>query len=242
MTDHPVERALGAETFARLRARLRETNALIRERGIREYEGRRLVTGYSSREFYDWDLYFENLYLAAFGVAEFCRSNLEAFLARQLVTGFTARTLLKIRPYQQFKPFLAQIALLYCRQTGEWSWPDGALWERLVRYLDYWFWYCDFDKNGLAVWDSATTPAWTTRSAAPELTANSAWKEWISTAIYCAYWRRWRFWRNGAATLRRRRTIAPMPGGCARRPGGFSGMTEPDFSSTATNAAANASG
>lgn len=155
MTDHPVERALGAETFARLRARLRETNALIRERGIREYEGRRLVTGYSSREFYDWDLYFENLYLAAFGVAEFCRSNLEAFLARQLVNGFTARTLLKIRPYQQFKPFLAQIALLYCRQTGEWSWPDGALWERLVRYLDYWFWYCDFDKNGLAVWDSA---------------------------------------------------------------------------------------
>ena len=102
MTDHPVERALGAETFARLRARLRETNALIRERGIREYEGRRLVTGYSSREFYDWDLYFENLYLAAFGVAEFCRSNLEAFLARQLVNGFTARTLLKIRPYQQF--------------------------------------------------------------------------------------------------------------------------------------------
>ena len=40
MTDHPVERALGAETFARLRNRLKEANALIRERGIREYEGR----------------------------------------------------------------------------------------------------------------------------------------------------------------------------------------------------------
>ena len=53
MTDHPVERALGAETFARLRARLRETNALIRERGIREYEGRRLVTGVG-----EWALLF----------------------------------------------------------------------------------------------------------------------------------------------------------------------------------------
>ena len=155
MTTHPLMEFSRTEPFEQLRIRLRETNRLIREHGIREFEGRRLVTGYSSREFYDWDLYFENLYLTAFGVVEFCRSNPEAFLARQQPDGFTPRTLLKTRPFQQFKPFLAQIILLYRRLTNTRDWPDTALWERLVRYLDYYFLHCDSDGNGLAVWDSA---------------------------------------------------------------------------------------
>ena len=66
-----------------------------------------------------------------------------------------ARTLIHPRWRRHFKPFLAQIALLGCRQTGDTRWLQGKYYERLKKYLDYWFWFCDFDRNGLSVWDSA---------------------------------------------------------------------------------------
>ncbi len=146
---------IGSDTFEALRERLRHANAHIAERGLIDYAGRRLLTGYSNGEFYDWDLYFENLYLSYYGISKFCRTNIEVFLDRQLENGFTSRTLIEPRHHQHFKPFLAQLVLLDLRQTGDTSWFDGPLFERLVRYLDYWMWYCDLDKNGLCVWDSA---------------------------------------------------------------------------------------
>ncbi|MDD3108740.1 MAG: trehalase family glycosidase [Alistipes sp.] len=70
-----------------------------------------------------------------------------------------------------FKPFLAQIAELGSRQTGDYTWLEeradrgqrqiGAAfsqisyYEQLILAVDYWFRHCDFDQNGLAVWNSS---------------------------------------------------------------------------------------
>jgi len=151
-----VRERVGEQTWQRLLRRLAEVNRDIRTRGIRAYNYRAdLVTGYSYDEFYDWDLYFENLYLSHFGVSRYCRSNVEAFLDKQLACGFVGRSLINPRWRQHFKPFLAQIALLGSRQTGRFDWLGEIYYERLRKYFDYWFWHQDFDKNGLCVWDSA---------------------------------------------------------------------------------------
>jgi hypothetical protein len=156
---------LGEETWDRWLLRIAEVNRDIRVKGIRTFDTGQganlsfgmseLVTGYSYNEYYDWDLYFENLYLSHFGVARYCRTNLEVFLDRQLENGFVARTLVNPRWRQHFKPFLSQIALLGCRQTGSANWLKGKYYDRLGKALDYWFWYSDYDHNGLCSWDSA---------------------------------------------------------------------------------------
>ena len=161
---HNFQNKIGPDAWTRLLARLGEVNGHIREAGLRPLQtlhtnlsgvGAELLTGYSYGEFYDWDLYFENIYLSYYGIYRYCRNNLEEFLNRQLECGFVARTLLEPRLRQHFKPFLAQIAVLGCRQTGNYNWLKWKYYERLKKYLDYWFWYCDFDRNGLPVWDSA---------------------------------------------------------------------------------------
>lgn len=146
---------IGTSKWCRLRDRVTKVNHDIITRGIIPWERTTLLTGYSYGEFYDWDLYFENLYLSHFGESRYCRNNVEAFLDQQLACGFVARTLVNPRLRQHFKPFLCQIALLGCRQTGDYRWLSGRYWERLKKHLGYWLWYSDFDRNGLPVWDSA---------------------------------------------------------------------------------------
>ena len=151
-----VRKEVGEPDRKRLVRRVREVNHHIATRGIRSYRGHAdLIMGYSYGEFYDWDLYFENIYMSYFGVSRSCRANLEAFLDRQLACGFVSRSLIHPRDRQHFKPFLAQIALLGARQDGRFDWLSGRYYIRLKKYLDYWQWYCDFDRNGLSVWDSA---------------------------------------------------------------------------------------
>jgi putative isomerase len=155
---------IGESAWHRLLTRLAEVNRHIRSRGIVSMQdiagnlagvGADLLTGYSYGEFYDWDLYFENIYMSYYGISRYCRTNLEEFLNRQLACGFVARTLVNPRWRQHFKPFLAQTALLGCQQTGDYRWLKDKVYHRLQHYLDYWFWYSDFDHNGLSVWDSA---------------------------------------------------------------------------------------
>lgn len=162
--------------------RLKTVNSDIKQKGIMNFpqENALLLTGYSYGEFYDWDLYFENIYMSYYGISDYCFTNLKAFLKREHLNGFVSRTLKEPRPYQQFKPFLAQIALLGSKQKNDFIWlselTDGAknkgpepggimneinyvngrsYYQRLKEYLNYWFWYQDFDKNGLPVWNSA---------------------------------------------------------------------------------------
>ena len=127
----------------------------MRERGVFYIDRKDCITGYGSVEFYDWDLYFETLFLSYFGVTQFSRNNVELFLDRQHPSGFVSRTVREQRERQPFKPFLAQTALLTSRQRRDFRWLDGKYYGKLKKYLDYWFWHCDADKNGLCFWDGS---------------------------------------------------------------------------------------
>lgn len=147
----------GVKDALLLEKRMNELLEDIRTRGVRIFKDKEVVTGYSYDELYDWDLYFETVFLSYFGKYEFCRNGVEMFLDQQEPSGFVARTmgLVHPKPRQHFKPFLAQIALLGSRQSGDYRWLEGKYYERLKKYVDYWQWFCDFDGNGLSVWDSA---------------------------------------------------------------------------------------
>lgn len=115
------------------------------------------VTGYSYKEFYDWDLYFECLALSYFGVSEFARNGIDIFLAKQRPDGYVPRTqeFVWVREGQQFKPFLCQLALLYLRQSDDSDWV-GSVFDKLTRNFEYWFSdEYDASKSGLPVWNSA---------------------------------------------------------------------------------------
>jgi hypothetical protein len=144
---------------AALKTRLAEVNHDIHAKGLHPYPGSKddLLTGYAYGEYYDWDLYFENVYLSYYGVSKYCFSNLKIFLSKQEPDGFISRTLgiVNKRPTQMFKPFLAQLAVLGSQQNGNnYEWLRGQDYQHLQRYLTRWFAY-DKDGNGLPVWNSS---------------------------------------------------------------------------------------
>lgn len=147
----------GAERALLIR-RLAAVNQDIRTHGLRRIPGVAggpFLTGYPYNEFYDWDLYFENLYLSYYGVWPYCFTNLKEFLNRQDPDGYVNRSLIKRRDRQQFKPFLAQLVVLGGRQQPDaYEQMRGNYYGRLQRYLDKWFSY-DGDGNGLPTWNSA---------------------------------------------------------------------------------------
>jgi hypothetical protein len=148
---------IGASSWTELNHRLRAVNFDIQTHGLRQIPGVEgtFLTGYPYNEFYDWDLYFENLYLSYYGVWPYCFTNLKEFLNREQPDGYVNRSLIKQRDRQQFKPFLAQLAVLGCKQNHEdYEWLRGNYYDRLVKYIDKWFSY-DSDHNGLPVWNSA---------------------------------------------------------------------------------------
>ena len=148
---------VGAAAYNQVQNRMRIVNLDVIEHGLRHIpnvEGT-FLTGYPYNEFYDWDLYFENLYLSYFGVAPYCFTNLKEFLNRQQPDGYISRSLIKQRDRQHFKPFLAQLAVLCSRQTNNnFEWLRGNYYDRLAKYMVKWFSY-DGDHNGLPVWNSA---------------------------------------------------------------------------------------
>ena len=149
--------SIGPAQWAELQTRLKKTNADIKARGLRDFRGspEKMLTGYPYNEFYDWDLYFENMYLSYYGVWPYCFSNLKMFLDRQQPDGYINRSLTKQRDRQHFKPFLAQLVVLGCKQNNnDYKWVEGNYYERLKKYLDKWMSY-DSDNNGLPVWNSA---------------------------------------------------------------------------------------
>ena len=148
---------IGAGSWTELEHRLRAVNSDIQAHGLRHIPGVEgtFLTGYPYNEFYDWDLYFENLYLSYYGVWPYCFTNLKEFLNREQPDGYVNRSLIAQRDRQQFKPFLAQLAVLGCKQNhDDYEWLRGNYYDRLVKYIDKWFSY-DSDHNGLPVWNSA---------------------------------------------------------------------------------------
>jgi putative isomerase len=149
--------AIGEKNYQNLCIRMGLVNADVRDHGLRTVSGikGKLLTGYPYNEFYDWDLYFENLCLSYFGVWEYCFTNLKEFLNRQQPDGYISRSLIRQRDRQHFKPFLAQLVVLGCKQNkNDYEWLRGNYYERLAKYLVKWFSY-DSDGNGLPVWNSA---------------------------------------------------------------------------------------
>jgi len=152
---HTVPDFLGRDMTAAVEDKIQEILDNIKTKGIVYVNRRECVTGYAIHELYDWDLYFETLFLSHFGVAVYCRNNVETFLDTQLENGFISRSVVKVRAGQHFKPFLAQTALLGARQLQDFRWLAGErYYPRLKKYLEYWF-RCDGDRNGLCVWDGS---------------------------------------------------------------------------------------
>jgi hypothetical protein len=168
-----VRARVGDKAFAEWLLRLPKTNSDIKHKGLKTIRGvpdagGTFLTGYPYKEFYDWDLYFENLYLAYYGVFPYCYTNLGEFLARQHADGYVNRSLNKQRDRQHFKPFMAQLVVLGARQNKDnYDWvttsptgpnvtvpENGSYYNRLKKYIDKWFTY-DGDNNGLPTWNSA---------------------------------------------------------------------------------------
>lgn len=148
---------IGAAAWVELHRRLATLNEDLVSQGLRHIRGVQgtLLTGYPYNEFYDWDLYFENLYLSYYGVWPLCFTNLKEFLDREQPDGYVNRSLIKQRDRQQFKPFLAQLVVLGAKQNhDDYEWLRGNYYGRLTKYVDKWFSY-DSDHNGLPVWNSA---------------------------------------------------------------------------------------
>jgi putative isomerase len=148
---------VGPAAWAELYRKLRTANSDLADSGMRHIRGvnATLLTGYPYNEFYDWDLYFENMYLSYYGVWPLCYTNLKEFLDRQQPDGYISRSLIKQRDKQHFKPFMAQLVVLGARQDKDnYEWLRGNYYGRLKKYVDKWFSY-DADKNGLPVWNSA---------------------------------------------------------------------------------------
>lgn len=148
---------IGQDKSELLKIRIEEVLNDIRNRGIISFRGRDCLTGYSYGEVYDWDMYFENIFLSYFSSCKYSRNGVESFLETQLSNGFISRTAGYVHknPRQHFKPFLAQMTWLYIRDCDNVRWLTYKYYLSLVKSIDYWFWYLDLDKNGLCVWNSA---------------------------------------------------------------------------------------
>jgi mannosylglycerate hydrolase MGH1-like protein len=150
---------IGKADYQQLENRLKALNSDIATKGLHDFPGAdgKLLTGYAYGEYYDWDVYFENVYLSYYGVSKYNFTNFKVFLDRQQPDGFVSRTLgiTYPRPTQMFKPFLAQIAVLGSKQNGDdYAWLRDRYYQRLQKYLERWFAY-DTDGNGLPVWNSS---------------------------------------------------------------------------------------
>jgi putative isomerase len=154
-----VRSVVGDQNYDKLVLRLKSLNRDIESKGIHEFPGAsgKMLTGYAYGEYYDWDLYFENIYLSYYGESKYNFTNLKIFLDREQPDGFISRTvgITYPRPRQMFKPFLAQIAVLGSKQNGDsYEWLRERYYDRLQKYLQRWFAY-DTDGNGLPVWNSS---------------------------------------------------------------------------------------
>ncbi|MDP9173406.1 MAG: hypothetical protein M3O30_06015 [Planctomycetota bacterium] len=150
-------RVAGDESWDKLTARLTKVNSDIRTRGLRSFPGsdEKVITGYPYNEFYDWDLYFENVYLTYYNISPYCFSNLKLFLKREQPDGYISRSLIKFRDRQDFKPFLAQLLVMGTKmRNDDYEWVRRDYYDRLKKFVDHWFTY-DGDHNGLPVWNSA---------------------------------------------------------------------------------------
>lgn len=152
-----VKANIGESSWEKLRTRLTDVNRQLTEKAYNydPADNRIYFTGYSYLAYYDWDLYFENIYQSYYGISDFCFTNLEKFFDVQHPDGFISRTFGYWGLVDDlFKPFIAQIALFGTYQTGNWDWLRNH-YGHIKKFLEYWFGSKDSDHNGLCYWDNA---------------------------------------------------------------------------------------
>lgn len=145
-------------TKMQLQNRLNEVNNDIMTKGIVYHKKTNdyLLTGYDYLQFYDWDLYFENIYALYNGESHFCFSNLNHFFKLQKRDGFIKRSF-GSKNYgwnHPFKPFIAQTVLLGCNARQDYSYANKHF-EQIEKYLQSYYKRYDFDKNELCCWKNA---------------------------------------------------------------------------------------
>lgn len=115
-----------------------------------------LLTGYDYVQFYDWDLYFENLFQVYNGEVRFCFSNLSAFFACQEDNGFIKRSFgtYEYGSDHMFKPFVAQTVYLGMKNYRNINFLT-KYYDNIVRYEYAWYELFDKDNNLLCVWNNA---------------------------------------------------------------------------------------
>ena len=150
-----VKAKIGQATWDKMISRINnEVNKNLKERGIGHLlpQDKYCLTGYMYNQYFDWDLYFENIYQSYFGISNFNFTNLEYFFSVQKDDGFISRMFgyYGLHEHQHFKPFIAQTALLGARQSGNWDWIKSN-YDAIKKYLDLWESY-DSDGNGLSYW------------------------------------------------------------------------------------------
>jgi putative isomerase len=65
-----LEVLIGRSELQQLHTRLESLNRDIVTSGLRDFPGAYgKLTGYAYREYFDWDLYFENVYVSYYGVS-----------------------------------------------------------------------------------------------------------------------------------------------------------------------------
>ena len=89
--NYTVPDFLGRDTKDCIAEKIQTILNNMRTKGIVYMNRRDCITGYAVHELYDWDLYFETLFLSHFGVFKFCRNNVELFLDTQHPSGFVSR-------------------------------------------------------------------------------------------------------------------------------------------------------
>ena len=156
----PLNRFIDDPHLMELRKNLSEVQALM-ERGIlvEPDTGRSYFTGYSYKTLYDWDQYFEAIVQIYMGwPTDYIKNGVTIFLDHQRESGLISRSVPSNEHHdpEHVKPFLAQMALLVEKATGERDWIVAEpYFSRLKRYLDYWLVEMDGDGNGLSEWMSA---------------------------------------------------------------------------------------
>lgn len=116
-------------------------------------------TGYSYRTLYDWDQYFEAIVQIYMGwPSTYIKNGVLLFLDNQKDNGHIARSVPSNPDHdpEHVKPFLSQISLMVCKEYNETEWIlNKTYFTRLKKYLDYWLYQMDSNKNGLSEWMSA---------------------------------------------------------------------------------------
>ena len=141
---------------------LKEMDEIIRTRGIQidPKTNKQYCTGYSYKQLYDWDQYFETIVQFYIGWdTNFPKNTISIFLDYQDETGFIPRGVgvsngCEEQNHEHVKPFLAQIALLVYNKDRSLEFLTDVYYEKMRKYLMYWVTNGE-GFHGLSYWDSA---------------------------------------------------------------------------------------